>query len=75
VLAENKSQGTIQLAEHLNSEGADVLRVACSLKLEGIINACHNPPSQAVPAPGPRDRARSRVAIADGVRIGYDADG
>ena len=38
LLAENKDQKIIQLAEHLDATGSDVLRVACNLKLEGIVS-------------------------------------
>jgi bifunctional non-homologous end joining protein LigD len=33
-LAENKDQKIVQLAEHLDAIGGDVLRLACNLKLE-----------------------------------------
>jgi bifunctional non-homologous end joining protein LigD len=36
LLAENKDQRIIQIPEHLDAPGSDVLRVACNLKLEGI---------------------------------------
>jgi bifunctional non-homologous end joining protein LigD len=38
LLAENKDQRIVQLAEHLDATGSDVLRVACNLKLEGIVS-------------------------------------
>jgi bifunctional non-homologous end joining protein LigD len=38
LLAENKDQNIIQLAEHLDASGSDVLRVACNLRLEGIVS-------------------------------------
>ena len=38
LLAENKDQRTIQLAEHLDVAGQDVLKAACNLKLEGIVS-------------------------------------
>jgi bifunctional non-homologous end joining protein LigD len=38
LLAENKDQKTIQLAEHLDVAGHDVLKAACNLKLEGIVS-------------------------------------
>jgi bifunctional non-homologous end joining protein LigD len=38
LLAENKDQKMIQLAEHLEVAGSDVLTAACNLKLEGIVS-------------------------------------
>jgi bifunctional non-homologous end joining protein LigD len=38
LLAENKDQTTIRLAEHLDVAGVDVLKAACNLKLEGIVS-------------------------------------
>src|SRR5688572_3373794 len=38
LLAENKDQTMIQLAEHLDVAGSDVLKAACNLKLEGILS-------------------------------------
>jgi bifunctional non-homologous end joining protein LigD len=38
LLAENRDQKKIQLAEHLEVAGQDVLRAACNLKLEGIVS-------------------------------------
>jgi bifunctional non-homologous end joining protein LigD len=38
LLAENKDQKRIQLAEHLDVAGNDVLKAACNLKLEGIVS-------------------------------------
>jgi bifunctional non-homologous end joining protein LigD len=38
LLAENKDQKMIQLAEHLDVAGTDVLKAACNLKLEGIVS-------------------------------------
>jgi bifunctional non-homologous end joining protein LigD len=38
LLAENKDQKMIQLAEHLDVAGSDVLKAACNLKLEGIVS-------------------------------------
>ena len=38
LLAQNKDQTIIRLAEHLDIAGADVLRAACNLKLEGIVS-------------------------------------
>ena len=38
LLADNKDQKTIRLAEHLDATGSDVLRVARNLKLEGIVS-------------------------------------
>jgi bifunctional non-homologous end joining protein LigD len=38
LLAENKDQTTVRLAEHLDVAGSDVLKAACNLKLEGIIS-------------------------------------
>jgi ATP-dependent DNA ligase len=38
LLAENGDQTIIKLAEHLDATGSDVIRVACNLKLEGIIS-------------------------------------
>lgn len=38
LLSENKDQTTIRLAEHLDVAGADVLKAACNLKLEGIVS-------------------------------------
>jgi bifunctional non-homologous end joining protein LigD len=38
LLAENRDQKIIQVAEHLDATGSDVLRVACNLKLEGIVS-------------------------------------
>jgi ATP-dependent DNA ligase len=38
LLAENKDQKMIQLAEHLDLAGSDVLKAACNLKLEGIVS-------------------------------------
>jgi bifunctional non-homologous end joining protein LigD len=37
-LGENKDQTLIQLAEHLDVAGSDVLKAACNLKLEGIVS-------------------------------------
>jgi bifunctional non-homologous end joining protein LigD len=38
LLATNKDQKMIQLAEHLDVAGTDVLKAACNLKLEGIVS-------------------------------------
>jgi bifunctional non-homologous end joining protein LigD len=38
ILTENKDQKMIQLAEHLDVAGSDVLKAACNLKLEGIVS-------------------------------------
>jgi len=38
LLAKNKDQTMIQLAEYLDVAGSDVLKAACSLKLEGIVS-------------------------------------
>ncbi len=38
LLAENKDQKMIQLAEHLDVAGSDVLKVACNPNLEGIVS-------------------------------------
>jgi bifunctional non-homologous end joining protein LigD len=38
LLAENKDQKMIKLAEHLDVAGSDVLKAACNLKLEGIVS-------------------------------------
>jgi bifunctional non-homologous end joining protein LigD len=38
LLADNKDQKMIQLAEHLDVAGDDVLKAACNLKLEGIVS-------------------------------------
>jgi bifunctional non-homologous end joining protein LigD len=38
LLAENNDQKMIQLAEHLDVAGHDVLKAACNLKLEGIVS-------------------------------------
>jgi bifunctional non-homologous end joining protein LigD len=38
LLAANKDQKMIQLAEHLDVAGTDVLKAACNLKLEGIVS-------------------------------------
>jgi bifunctional non-homologous end joining protein LigD len=38
LLAENRDQKMIQLAEHLDVTGSDVLKAACNLKLEGIVS-------------------------------------
>jgi len=38
MLAEHKDQKMIQLAEHLDVAGDDVLKAACNLKLEGIVS-------------------------------------
>ena len=38
LLAENKHQSTIRLAEHLDVAGVDVLNAACNLRLEGIVS-------------------------------------
>jgi bifunctional non-homologous end joining protein LigD len=38
LLAANKDQKMIQLAEHLDVAGSDVLKAACNLKLEGIVS-------------------------------------
>lgn len=38
LLADNKDQSTIRLAEHLDVAGVDVLKAACNLRLEGIVS-------------------------------------
>ena len=38
LLAENKDQKMIQLVEHLDVAGSDVLKAACNLNLEGIVS-------------------------------------
>ena len=38
LLAENKDQKMIQLAEHLDIAGGDVLKAACNMRLEGIVS-------------------------------------
>jgi bifunctional non-homologous end joining protein LigD len=38
LLADNKAQTMIQLAEHLDVAGSDALKAACNLKLEGIVS-------------------------------------
>ena len=38
LLAENTDQTIIRLTEHLDVTGSDVLRVACDLKLDGIVS-------------------------------------
>lgn len=38
LLAENKDQKMIEMAEHLDVAGHDVLKAACNLKLEGIVS-------------------------------------
>jgi bifunctional non-homologous end joining protein LigD len=38
LLVENKDQKMIQLAEHVDVAGSEVLKAACNLKLEGIIS-------------------------------------
>jgi bifunctional non-homologous end joining protein LigD len=38
LLAENKERKMIQLAEHLDVAGSDVLKAGCNLKLEGIVS-------------------------------------
>ena len=38
LLADNKDQKMIQVAEHLDVAGDDVLKAACNLKLEGIVS-------------------------------------
>jgi bifunctional non-homologous end joining protein LigD len=38
LLAENKDQKMIQLAEHLDVAGSEVLQAACNLRLEGIVS-------------------------------------
>lgn len=38
LLAANADQSIIRLAEHLDAAGIDVLKVACNLRLEGIVS-------------------------------------
>jgi ATP-dependent DNA ligase len=58
LLAKNKDQNMIQLAEHLDVAGSDVLKAACNLKLEGITSKrLSEPYVSAAPVSGPRRSA------------------
>jgi bifunctional non-homologous end joining protein LigD len=48
LLAENNDHASIQLAEHLDTAGSEVLRIARNLKLEGIVRSGY--PSLTSPA-------------------------
>lgn len=58
LLADNKDQKMIQLAEYLDVAGQDVLKAACNLKLEGIVSKrLSEPYIQGAQASGPRRSA------------------
>jgi bifunctional non-homologous end joining protein LigD len=64
ILTENKDQKMIQLAEHLDVAGSDVLKAACNLKLEGICPSdSQSLKCQAAPAFGPRRSAGPRNTL------------